>query len=199
MNPDETKGLTTTAEAAAGDPPVPVPTIHQQRASACIAAINDLVATLPPAVKTPIAVVRAHRAVPKQFMKNIIAVVQQDPDVRAVTALDTAASGDRFDLIEAYEPLLLRAMQLVQQMNSVLDTARSQLAYDTLDAYNNIKRLARRPGAKQLAFKVLEKNLGRKRSPKDPKDPADPAKVQGSPGVTPPIPPAQNTEVSAKH
>lgn len=202
MATNETQTTHTTAAATAGEPAeTPILTALQERANAVIALIDEITAGLPPAEKTPLAISRSHRGVPKQFMKSMITVVQQHAHVRAVTALDTVASNNRYQLLDAYEPLLMRAEKFVDDMKTLLDATRSQLAYDTLDAYSNVKRQANRPGIKKLAFQTLSKELGRKRRAKDPSAPAQPVKAAPSPGITPPIAtqpsPTPKTEVSA--
>ena len=183
MSKKSKRGLAAAADDGGTTPPAPpTPTItyYQQLADNAVKAIDALAAAMPPLEAShPLTAdfVRSHRNVSPSNLAEVVAMVEQNPELMATNKLSPAESRDDLQFAEAFGPvgqkLIAVGKTVVFTVNAKLAgvTATSQQVRAVTDA------LARDPGSSHLipVAARLKKILGHRRgSRKRPPSPALP-------------------------
>jgi hypothetical protein len=165
--------METSASAAApqlaDDTPTPTVTHYQQLAEQFSKALDEIAALIPqlqgehPATAN---FVRSHQNIPVEFLGTAIAAVEQVPELQGVRKLNISEARDTLQFIEAFRPILDKALRFAKTLGFTLGTRKANLAADALQIYSIAKGVARDPNASLVASIVqdLKRDLGRARA-----------------------------------
>lgn len=143
-------GGATTPPAA---PPTPTTTYYQQLADDALKAIEALAAAMPPLEAShPMTAgfVRSHRNVSASNIAEIVAMVEQNPELLATGKLPPAESRDDLQFAEAFGPI---GQRLIAVGKTVVFTTESKLASLTASSQQVravTEALVRDPGSSHL-------------------------------------------------
>jgi hypothetical protein len=112
------------------------------------------------------AFVRAHKTIPLTFLYTTLAVVEQTPALQQLAKFDVVQARATLQIMEAFRPVLDRMEAFADKVRFTLDSRRSDLTDDSLQAYEIIKALARKTeGADEVAKAAnLKRDMGRKQT-----------------------------------
>jgi hypothetical protein len=130
----------------------------------------DALAALLPRMEAPhpltVDFVRGHASVPLAFLYTALAAVEQRPMLQQLGKFDITSARATLQLIEAFRPVLDRLFAFAEKVRFTLDSRRSTLAADSLQAYAILKGMARDAGGADDVVVVanLKRDLNRKPS-----------------------------------
>jgi hypothetical protein len=160
-------------------PPTPTITYYQQLADDAVKAIDALAAAMPPleaSHPSTIDFVRSHRNVSASNIAEMVAMVEQNPELLATNKLPPAESRDDLQFAEAYGPV---GQKLIAVGKTVAFTVASKLAGLTASSQQLravTDALARDPGSAHLVPVAarMKKLLGHRRGSRKKPAPALP-------------------------
>lgn len=149
-------------------PPTPTITYYQQLANDVVKAIDALAAAMPPleaSHPTTADFVRSHLNVSPSNLAEVVAMVEQNPELLATNKLSPAESRDDLQFAEAFGPV---GQKLIAVGKTVVFTVSSKLAGVTATSQQVravTDALARDPGSSHLVPVAarMKKILGHRR------------------------------------
>jgi hypothetical protein len=161
----------------------PTVTHYQQMAAEFIKSVDLLTASIPnvqPAHEQSEAYVSHRQNVPDEFLRTVVAAIEQLPELQALNKLDPVEGRDALQFIEAFKPVVDRIAALLRDLRHTVRLRRTLLSNSALQVYGITKLFKRDAGSAAVTSHVenMERDLGRSRPSK--RKPATPA------GSTPP-------------
>jgi len=172
-NVETTSDVTVTAEPSGGTtpsvetPPSPTVTHYQQLASRFMAAVNEIMETLPQleaAFNLTDNQVRAGLSVPLPFLATVTAAVEQSPELQSLNLFDVTEARDTLQFLDAFSPARDKSDAFRKTVKRIMDLRRAILVKSALQIYAVAKRLALDPAATAIALLVdnMKRDLGRR-------------------------------------
>ena len=159
-------------------PPVeavtPTTTHYQQLAGEFISELDAITAIIPKLEAQHVSTVnfvRSHLNASTEFLATVITAVEQTPQLQAVGKLDIAAARDTLQFLEAFRPVLDKAMAFARNLQYTLNSRKATLVGDALRMYDVAKAIARDrrdPSRAAIGSHVanMKRSLGRGRPSK---------------------------------
>ena len=109
--------------------------------------------------------VRTHRNVPIAGIENVVANIQQTPDLQAATRLDLAQAQDDLQLTQGYQPLIVEVRKLLSALTFTSSFRRARVTGNAQQSAAITKAMARMHGANHIAavYETMKSALKRKR------------------------------------
>jgi len=173
MSKKSKRGLATAADDGGGTippatPPTPTITYYQQLADNAVKAIDALAAAMPPLEAShPMTAdfVRSHRNVSPSNLAEVVAMVEQNPEILATNKLSPSESRDDLQFAEAFGPVGQKLIAVGKTVVFTVDAKLASLTASSQQVRAVTDALARDPGSSHLipVTARLKKILGRRR------------------------------------